>query len=103
LKINVTASFNQLLRDGSMPIFPAATKSGVVQNKNGDTLLIIAAHKGHAAVAQLLLAVGCNIDVQTKDGETALQAAQRVGHAAIATLIQNTKHRTHSTNVVLGR
>jgi hypothetical protein len=47
--------------------------------------------EGHAAVAQLLLAARCNIDLQTKDGETALQAAQRAGDAAIATLIRNTK------------
>ena len=55
--------------------------------------LIIAAHKGHAAVAQLLLEAGCNIDLQTRDGETALQTAQLAGNTIIAKLIRNTKHK----------
>jgi ankyrin repeat protein len=57
------------------------------------TPLIIAADKGHVAVAQLLLAARCNINLQTKDGETALQVAKRGGHTAIVTLIRNTKHK----------
>jgi hypothetical protein len=53
----------------------------------------MAAHQGHSAVAQLLLAARCNTDVQTMNGFTALQGAQRMWHAAIATLIRNTKQK----------
>jgi len=37
--------------------------------------LHFAAQQGQAAVAQLLLAARCNIDLQTTGGDTALQAA----------------------------
>ena len=68
LKVDVTASFNQLFRDGLIPL-----NDRVVER------LHAAALHGHVAVSKQLLAARCNVDLQTSKGFTALQFAEDRG------------------------
>ena len=50
-----------------------------LQQKDWATALSIAAHERHAAVAQLVLAARCNIDLNAMNGITTPQVAQDAG------------------------
>ena len=51
------------------------------------TALIIAAQKGHEAVARLLLEKGASVDAADKDGNTALIWASMEGREAVVKLL----------------
>ena len=60
-------------------------------NKYGQTALMLAASRGHEAVAQLLLKHGANVKAARSNGATALMQAAGNGHEAMAQLLL--KHR----------
>jgi uncharacterized protein len=53
----------------------------------GNTLLILAAHHGHAPVVQALLDRGATVDAVNDQGETALAGAMAKGYADIVQLL----------------
>jgi ankyrin repeat protein len=60
-----------------------------IQDKDGFTALMCAAHNDHLPIAELLLNRGCAIDIQTTEGSTALICAACNDHLPIAELLLN--------------
>jgi ankyrin repeat protein len=59
-----------------------------LQDVDGTTALMLAAHEGHEAFANALLRANANTELRDKDGRTARQHAEAKGHTAIAELIR---------------
>jgi len=60
----------------------------VVDAKNGNTALMLAANRGLIGIVELLLAAGANTNIRAKDGWTALTAAEMIGDTEIADIIR---------------
>jgi ankyrin repeat protein len=56
-------------------------------SNDGITALMLAAHGGHEAVAQLLLQHGADVAAASNAGGTALMLAAVGGHVAVAQLL----------------
>jgi hypothetical protein len=56
-------------------------------DEEGNTLLLLAAHKGDVDVVSACLRHGANVNGQNKAGNTALHVALEKGHVAIADLL----------------
>ena len=70
-------------RDGNIDAVELLLKKYVdinIQNKNGETALMIASQKGHYQIVELLLKKHADINHQGKDGVTALMLASQNGH-----------------------
>jgi ankyrin repeat protein len=59
-----------------------------VVDRNGWTPLHLAAHHGHAAVVETLLANNADPNARAADGRTALALAEQAGHAAVAAMLR---------------
>jgi len=59
----------------------------VADDANGDTALMWASMIGSAAMAEVLLQAGADVDVQDKDACTALMHAAKEGHTAVVELL----------------
>lgn len=59
-----------------------------VVDRAGWTPLHIAAHRGHAAVVEMLLANNADPTARTADGRTALALAEQAGRSAVAELLR---------------
>jgi ankyrin repeat protein len=60
-----------------------------VQNKTGDTPLILATQLGWVEGAELLLSVGANVDLPNRQGETPLMFAVRNADASLVRLLMS--------------
>ena len=59
-----------------------------VEGPQGETALIAAARRGHAAVVSLLLKAGADWKRQDHTGRTALRHAQEAGRGTIVTMLR---------------
>jgi len=66
-----TATVNALLATGS---------DANAKDRNGETVLIVAAKYGHTDVVKALLAQGAEVNAKNRDGQTALILAANNGH-----------------------
>ena len=57
------------------------------RDKDGDTALMFAAHRGHGLVVALLLQYGANVYARARNGWTAKKAAQSGLHEHIADML----------------
>ena len=63
-------------------------RSTACQNKNDDTPLHVACHKGHVDIVRYLVSEqGCNIACQNKSGDTPLHVACREGNLAMTEIL----------------
>ena len=75
-----------------------------VEDKYGKTALHVAAEKGHAAVARLLVEKGANVGAKDKDGRTALHQAAEWGHGTAVPLLLGEKGEpTSRRRTTMGR
>ncbi len=58
------------------------------QEKEGNTLLILAVYYGWEEIVQFLLSKGPNLHLKNKEGDTALDIARKKRHMQIAEWIQ---------------
>jgi len=82
---------------GRTRVLQAMLARGVSPNlrdRNGRTLLMLAAENGHRETVQLLLQHGADPAARSALGETALQLARRWGDPELVRLLQ-TAHRNH--------
>ena len=74
-------------------------------NKNGWTLLMLAALEGSVTLGKLLLGKGAQIDARNQHGETALSLAAQKGHIAFLQLLKDRGAsivcKPHGTSLVL--
>jgi ankyrin repeat protein len=57
-------------------------------DRDGWTPLHLAAHHGHAAVVEMLLANNADPNARTRDGRTALALAEQAGRGDVAELLR---------------
>ncbi|HET7459209.1 MAG TPA: ankyrin repeat domain-containing protein [Gemmatimonadaceae bacterium] len=57
-------------------------------DRDGWTPLHLAAHHGHAAVVETLLANNADVNARSGDGRTALEIATQAGRAEVAALLR---------------
>ena len=60
-----------------------------LQDKTGQTALILASENGHLEVVKQLLEKGARIDLKAINGNTALMLAKEKGHHDIAAVLQS--------------
>jgi ankyrin repeat protein len=60
-------------------------------DSNGETSLVAASSKGHAACVRLLLEAKANLEAKDSDGETSLVCAAYGGHIAVLPLLIEAK------------
>lgn len=58
-----------------------------IQYRSGRTALMNAALRGHADIAQILLAKGADVNAKTSSGWTALMAAAAMGHGDVVRIL----------------
>jgi ankyrin repeat protein len=73
-----------------------------IQNKDGDTPLILATQLGWVEGAEVLLRVGANVDLPNRQGETPLMFAVRNADAAMVRLLMSKGANPKRTDNVTG-
>lgn len=93
-------------RNGDLAAVQALLAGGADANRaqgDGMTALHLAAERGHAAVADLLLSAGATVDAKTRIGSyTPLHLASRGGHGSIATALLDAGADPHATTTGSG-
>jgi len=72
----------------AISILRAAGKNIMVPDKNGRTLVYIAAENGHVPVITALKAAGTNVNTPDNDGRTPVYIAAAMGHAVAVTALK---------------
>lgn len=98
------AAVNDAL-DVARVLIDVAPNVDFVGNEYRDTALTLAAYRGHAAICELLLDRGANLEHRTSENHTPLMEAALEGHAAVIELLANRGARlSHSqTSAGAGR
>ena len=65
-----------------------------IQDKNGQTALIIASEKGSAEIIKLLVKSCANLNTQNRHGYTALMIADEKGYSDIVTFLRKSAAQT---------
>ena len=97
-----------LIKRDDEPALHAALDTGLdpnLANKNGWTLLMLAALEGSVQLGKLLLGKGAEIHARNQHDETALSLAAQKGHLDFLRLLKergaNTNNKPHGTSLVL--
>lgn len=73
-----------------------------VGNEYRDTALTLAAYRGHAAICELLLESGANLEHRTSENHTPLMEAALEGHSAVIELLANRGARLSHSQTAAG-
>ena len=81
---------HRAIKRGDIDAFQSALATGLdpnLSNKNGWTLLMLAAVKGNTKIGQLLIDAGADLNKRTNGRETALSLASHSGSRAFVELL----------------